>query len=299
MQNKVVITGGAGFIGSFLINKIKNKKDLLVVDKIKNKKILNKFKQLKIKYITGDLTNKKFSKKVYKNANLVYHLAGDVKVPNTEINLNQKKEKKIFFEAIKIMENLILFCNRNTRVIFPSTHLIFEKCKKNKQIFHENSKPLANLAYSRSKLKCEELLKSSGLNFSILRLGSVYGQAENKKRMFNLPNLFPLRVKNNLDLKLFSKGIQIKAIISVNDVVNAMVFLSSKKKKGLYHLVSEHLTVKKIATICKNFNPKTNLILTNDPIPYQGYYMNCQKIINLGFNFSFTYKDFVKQYLFN
>ena len=46
--------------------------------------------------------------------------------------------------------------------------------------------------------------------------------------MFNLPNLFPLRAKKNLDLKLFSKGVQIKSIISVKDVANAMIHMSKK-----------------------------------------------------------------------
>ena len=48
-----------------------------------------------------------------------------------------------------------------------------------------------------------------------------------KSRMFNLPNLFA-KSKNELDLKLFSKGVQIKSIISSKDVARAMVFLSKK-----------------------------------------------------------------------
>ena len=48
MKNKILITGGAGFIGSYLIKKIKNKSNLIIVDKKKNKKLINKFKKLGI-----------------------------------------------------------------------------------------------------------------------------------------------------------------------------------------------------------------------------------------------------------
>ena len=71
------------------------------------------------------------------------------------------------------------------------------------------------------------ILKKNNINFTILRLGSVYGFAE-KKRMFNLPNLFVLRSKNNQNLSLHSGGVQIKSIVSVKDVARAMLFLSKK-----------------------------------------------------------------------
>ena len=48
-----------------------------------------------------------------------------MKVPNTDINLDLNKEKKIFNEAVKIIENLIKFNNKKTVIVFPSTHLIF------------------------------------------------------------------------------------------------------------------------------------------------------------------------------
>ena len=49
MKNKILITGGAGFIGNELIELIENKKNIIVVDKKKSKKKISKFKKLKIK----------------------------------------------------------------------------------------------------------------------------------------------------------------------------------------------------------------------------------------------------------
>ena len=221
-------------------------------------------------------------------------------MPSTDVNLDLKKEDKIYKEAIKIIQNLVKYVDRESKIIFPSTHLVFENCKKNKKVFYEDSTPLPNLAYSRSKLKCEEILANSGLSYNILRLGSVYGYTTDEKRMFNLPNLFPLRAKKNLNLKLFSKGVQIKSIISVKDVADAMIHLTKKNLNNeIYHLVSEHLTVKEIAKICKNFNKQIKLISTNDKIPYKGYIMNTKKIIKTKFRYKNFYKDFVKKIILN
>ena len=99
------------------------------------------------------------------------------------------------------MNNLVNNISKSTKVVFPSTHLVFEDCKKNKTIFTEKSAGLyLSWHYSRGKLECEKILENKQINYRILRLGSVYGFAE-KKRMFNLPNLFALRAKNNSELK--------------------------------------------------------------------------------------------------
>ncbi len=300
MKNNIIVTGGAGFIGTELIKLLNHKSNLIIVDKRKDNKFKSRFKKLKIKYFQGDLRNENFSKKVYRDAKIIFHLAGIVKVPTTDVNLDLKKEKKIFNEAIKITENLIKFNNKKTLIVFPSTHLIFENCKKNRAIFNENSKPLTNLAYSRSKLRCEELLNENNMNFRVLRLGSVYGAAESEKRMFNLPNLFPVRAKKNLNLMLFSGGVQIKSIVSVKDVVKAMLFLTKNQFRGqIFNLVSEHLTVKKIGKICQKFNKKIKLIKTKDKIPYEGYFINCLKIKKAGFKFRHNYKEFVRNFITN
>ena len=125
MRNKIIITGGAGFIGSELIKLIDNKKDIVVVDKKKDTKTISRFKELNIKYIQGDLTNKVFSRRVYKNAKLIYHLAGTVKVPSTDVNLDKSKEKKIYNEAIILIKNLINFSKKKNKSNFSFNSLSF------------------------------------------------------------------------------------------------------------------------------------------------------------------------------
>ena len=297
MKKKILITGGAGFIGNELIKLIEEKKIITVVDKKNNQSTLSKFKKLGIKYISGNLINENFSKKIYKKADIIFHLAGITKVPNTDVNLDIRKEKKIYDEAVAKMQNLIKYSKKSSQIIFPSTHLIFENYKKNKIVLNENSKPKPNLAYSSSKLKCEKLLINNKRKHIILRLGSVYGPTS-KKRMFNLPNLFAWRAKNNLKLKLFSKGVQIKCIVSSKDVARAMIYFSKNLSKNqIFNLVSEHFTIKEIAKICKKYNNKVKMISTSDKIPYKGFFISDKKIKKTKFKFEYRYEKFAKEYI--
>ena len=98
MKNKILITGGAGFIGGYLIKRLRNKKNVIIIDKKKNKKLVRKFKKMGIKYIQGNLERKKISKLIYKDIKMIYHLAGTVKVPSTDVNLDLKKEKEFLMK---------------------------------------------------------------------------------------------------------------------------------------------------------------------------------------------------------
>ena len=61
------------------------------------------------------------------------------------------------------------------KIIFPSTHVIFEGLKSTKLNITENEQPSTFLAYSSSKVNNEQQIIKSGKNYIILRLGSVYG----------------------------------------------------------------------------------------------------------------------------
>ena len=281
-MNNILITGGLGYIGSEII-KISNfkKNKITILDKKKptqdQKKI---FKSKRIKFIRYDLCKLNTLPKYISKFDTIIHLAAVTKVPKLKQEASKKIDKKIMEVGIKGTLNLILKMNKFSHLIFPSTHLVFEKTKK-KQKFNEKSSPMPFLAYSKSKFKGEKIIKQKLENFTILRLGSVYGYTKNEHRMFNMPNLFPKLAKKKLPLKLFSNGSQLKSIISHYDVARFMLFsINLKKKNQIYNVVSQNLTVLKIAMICKDFIPNLKIMLTNDPIPNPGYSMCSNKMLD-------------------
>lgn len=297
-MKKILITGGLGYIGTEIIKIYDlNKYSICVLDKrkptLKQRKIL---KKKRIKFIKSDISKITNIPNKIVDFDFIIHLAGITKVPKIKKEASQKIDKEILKVGITGTSNLIKKIKKNQKIIFPSTHLVFEKTKKNIE-FDEKSKPMPNLAYSLSKFKGEQIIKKSSLDYFILRLGSVYGYSENEKRMFNMPNLFPKLVKKNKNLRLFSKGVQLKSIVSVHDVARFIIFcLNYKINNQIFNVVSQNLRTSTIARMCRKFNKKTKLIFTNDQIPNPGYSMSSKKIKKTGFRFKLFYNDFLKFY---
>ena len=119
--------------------------------------------------------------------------------------------------------------SKNAKIIFPSTHVIFEGLKKTKYNILENEKPITFLAYSSSKVINEKQLQSSGKNYVILRLGSVYGYSGDSTRINIMPNLFSKIASQNGKIKLFSGGKQIKSLTPIIDVARCFKFMEEEK----------------------------------------------------------------------
>ena len=79
MKKKIIITGGLGFIGTKLINKIQDDNEIIIIDNGS----INNFKK-KIKKIKCDLTNYETLKKIRaKNVDIIVHLAGQFSKPRS------------------------------------------------------------------------------------------------------------------------------------------------------------------------------------------------------------------------
>ena len=79
---------------------------------------------------------------------------------------------------------------KNCKIIFPSTHVIYEGLQTAKNNITEEDPPIPVLTYSTSKVRNEEQIKKSGNKYVILRLGTVYGYSTDTTRLDIMPNLF-------------------------------------------------------------------------------------------------------------
>ena len=132
------------------------------------------------------------------------------------------------------------------------------------------------LAYSSSKFQNEKDIKNSNKNYVILRLGSVYGYSSTDTMRINImPNLFSKIASQNGIISLFSGGKQIKSLVPLIDVVRCMKFMEENDKinKEIFNLVKEAVTVKEVAEICKKYNPKTSIKITDDETPNLRIYL--------------------------
>ena len=173
MKN-ILVTGGAGYIGSHIIEKlIKEKKNIFIVDNLSTgyKRLINK----KAKFYKININNFKLIKKIIiKNKiDSVIHLAASVSVSNS------KKDYKLFYKNnTQGTHNLVKACKDSEvkNFVFSSTAAVYQS--SNKKVTEE-SKIKPKSIYGKTKLQAEKIiiknLKKFKINYAILRYFNVVG----------------------------------------------------------------------------------------------------------------------------
>ena len=300
MSKKIIITGGLGYIGTELCkiySGVSRNNEILVIDKRFVSERVNQLRNWGIKFIQGDILDSELTKKNLSNADIVHHLAGITDVPRTSVESDEKKNNKINQVAFEGTKNIISAIPATCKIIFPSTHVVYEGIQSEKKNILENETVSPILTYSTSKVNNEEQIKKSGKKYVILRLGSVYGYSTDTTRLDIMPNLFSKLASQNKIIKLFSGGKQIKSLVPLLDVARCFKFMEENENinSEIFHVTKDSVTVKKVAEICKKNNAKVILRETNDEIPNLGYTLSNQKLLKTGFKFLYNLEDSIKE----
>ena len=183
MKKKILITGGAGFIGFNILKSLHNKYDVTLIDNFSRGKfdseIFNFVKNNKIKVIKQDLQKKIDLKNSYE---YIFHLAATVGVKNVIQN-----PIYTFKNNIDSLLKVIDFCKKKkgTKLIFFSTSevyspLIEKKIKnlfplKESYVMQLKDKHIPRDSYYLSKLFSETILAISDINYTIYRPHNIFG----------------------------------------------------------------------------------------------------------------------------
>lgn len=298
-MKKIVITGGLGYIGSELCKIYSGEarfKKIVVTD---IRFVSERVKQLRdwgIEFVQGSILDEEFMKSVLLDADVVHHLAGVTDVAYVKTEANSEQDKKIIDTAINGTNNILKYTPNHCRIIFPSTHVVYEGFNETKHGITEVEPVCPVLTYSSSKATNEVDIKNSKKEFVILRLGSVYGYSTDTMRIGIMPNLFSKMASQNQNIKLFSGGIQFKSLVNLIDVARCFKFMEdSSVKNEIFHLVNEQSTVKEVAEICKKYKPNIELISTDDEVPNLGYTLSNEKLLSTGFKFLYSLEESIKE----
>ncbi len=263
---------------------------------------LDRVSQLKrwgISFEQGDILDEEFISETLNDVDIVYHLAGITDVGTTLNDKNKKRDTEVKKVGVRGTKNIIKHLNLESKIVFPSTHVIFEGLSNQKKNISEKLEPLPVLEYSKGKYQSEQDIINSDKKYVILRLGSVYGLNGDSTRINIMPNLFSKITSENGTLKLFSKGKQLKSLVSVKDVARCMMFTGENEsiKNEIFNVVNENLTVLEVANICKKNNKKLEIIHTSDPVPNAGYSLSNKKIKLFGFKFLYNFENSVSEFI--
>jgi UDP-glucose 4-epimerase len=264
---KVLLTGGAGYIGTELV-------DLLVADeKVKEIRIYDNLSRnnfnfflgnklgggAKIKFIRAELLDSRTLKKSLEDIDVVYHLAAKVTTPfaNDDPHLYEQVNHWGTAELVYAIENAEV-----SKVIYTSSSGVYGSSS---EAVDENVQPQPKTFYAISKLRAEEHVQrlATKKQVFILRCGNVYGY--NRSMRFDaVINKFVFEAHFNKRITVHGDGRQSRSFIHIGLAAKALhQLLYSDVTTGTYNLVERSIKVIDVVDELKSLIPELEFIFIN------------------------------------
>lgn len=233
---KILVTGGAGFIGSWVVDTyLKHGYEVFVVDNLSNGKIENVAKEAK--FFKEDIRNFNKLRKIFKSIRptIVNHHAAQI-----EVSASVKSPS--YDASVNIMGtlNILLLCKEFgiKKLIFASTGgALYGNPKK---IPVSEDAPLSPLSpYGISKATAESYLnffeKEFNINASILRYANIYGPRQDPYGEAGVVAIFAKRILDGQPCIIYGDGTQTRDFVYVEDVARVNL-LALDGPNGVYNI---------------------------------------------------------------
>ena len=284
MQNKkILVTGGAGYVGSVLVPKLLNAGysvnvlDLYLFGKESLSKVRN---NPKLNEFIGDIRNVETIKKAVKECSSVIHLACISNDPSFE--LNPLLGKSINYDAFPELLNISIDSGVQ-RFIYASSSSVYGLKEEENVTENLSLKPLTD--YSKYKALCEEiLLKNKNNNFTplILRPATVCGYSP-RQRLDLIVNILTNHAFNNRKIQVFG-GEQKRPNIHIQDMTDLYLKCLEYPKElidsQIFNAGYENFTVNETANIIQEIIGEDVLINTVPTNDNRSYHISSEKIYN-------------------
>jgi len=241
-NNKILVTGGAGFIGSHIVDKlIKSGNEVIVFDNLSSGKlefIEHHIKAPNFKLIEGDLLDQNSIEKACKGIDFIYHVAA-----NPDVKLGASDTRIHFDQNILATYNLLeaIRKNRVKKIAFTSTSTVYGEASI--MPTPENYGPLVPISlYGASKLACEALITAYSHTFDlqawIFRFANIVGPRGTHGIIIDFINKLQ---NNSSQLEILGDGKQEKSYLHVSECVESISFSieNSKENVNIFNIGSE------------------------------------------------------------
>ena len=246
MKNLIIVTGGAGFVGSNLIEFLINKTNFKIIslDNYSSGFKKNHIKNTRIKYIKGDTKNIERYIKNPSLINSIFHFGEFARIYQSFISMNE------CINSNSIGTNAIFnYClKHNIKLIYSATSATLGN--------NGNDKNLSPYAFTKSKNLelLENLKKWFGFKYEVIYFYNVYGPRQiTKGKMSTVIGIFENAFKNKMPLPVVKPGTQSRRFTHIDDTIE-ICYLAWKRNLCLHYSISnkKSYTILEVAKMFKS-----------------------------------------------
>jgi UDP-glucose 4-epimerase len=263
---KILVTGGAGFIGSHLVDRLAAEgHQIRVIDNLSSARLENLAHRRDVEVIIGDLKNPQDAQKAVRGVDAVFHFAA-----NPEVRVSTTNPDIHFNENVVATFNLLEAMRKNDvdQLVFASSSSVYGEPD---EIPVDENAPLRPVSvYGASKAACEHLIhayaKLYGFRAVALRYANVVGPRLRHGVIWDFIN----KLRNNPhELEILGDGKQIRSYIYIDDAVEATLLAWKKVADtyAAYNVAAEDwITVDEVADLVIEAMGLTNVKKTHKPV---------------------------------
>jgi len=234
---KILVTGGAGFIGSHTVDRlIEDNNEVIVIDNLSTgfKENLNK----KVIFYKIDIREKEKLEEFFERHyfDYIFHFAAQINVrkgeedPAFDVDVNIKGIINLL-ECVKEKPPEKIIFSSTGGVMYGLTDILPSP---------ETIEPFPICVYGISKLTSEKILyaywKKYGINYVALRYGNVYGPRQNYLSEAGVIAIFISRILEGKECVIFGDGEQTRDFIFIEDVVEANILFMKNRITGIFNV---------------------------------------------------------------
>ena len=232
---RILITGGAGFIGSQIAEHFNGKAEIRVLDNLRSG-YLHNLEGLDVEFIRGDVRDRAAVAKAVEGCDYVFHLAAMISVPESMfkmeecVDINVNGLLTVLEESAKA--GVKKLCFSTSAAIYGDNPVV----PKVETMIPEPKSPYA-ITKLDGEYYCNIFTQTGKLKTACLRYFNVFGPRQDPKSAYAAAvPIFTAKAIANEDITIFGDGEQTRDFIYVKDIVEANVFMAMHDFTGVYNI---------------------------------------------------------------